>query len=653
MAKAFYKLGGTKRASQLEKWKDGDNSTWKLCISNTEVNAQLLKKRRNTEDCLKEHSLKRQKLEIENKELKNVVQKQAKEIAGLKSGTPVTYRQASKSWPEYSRQQKYNIKKQISAQVCSALSFCNENTFRPCKLEMKNVDEGTYEVLDLATGHFESRSDGEVSSDAHTALYLKDKTSISNAGYHELSMISNLPSSYQIKKYTKQMNDQYEIQNSPEGIVGVQQSLKTQLKFVITCLINNGTQLPDTLRVKLTGDGTQIARGFNVINFAFTVLEEGEKAMSVSGNHCLAIVKVSEANDDELFRALKDIIDEAKGLNSVTVEDRIFKIDYYLGGDMKFLAKVCGIEGATSEFSCIWCKCPKDERYNMDLQWSVTDESLGARTVEDIVRRSKLGKRNKERLNCYREPMFDFVPMHHVIIDALHLFLRISDVLINLLIRDIRILDGIKKSNDHTKAVNLNRYVSFLNDECKVRFHFYNDKESKTLKWRDLTGPEKSRLFATINIQSLFPSLHNKAQIHKLWKDFYSLINFLSQTECDATEFDRCSKSWVRLFVSIYQSKDVTPYIHCFGMHVSQFLELYGNIVTFTQQGLEKLNDITTIYFQHSSNHREHQALKQILEKRNRIEEFELTGHKRTIRSLKCSVCGQIGHNKRTCSDNK
>ena len=101
----------------------------------------------------------------------------------------------------------------------------------------------------------------------------------------------------------------------------------------------------------------------------------------------------------------------------------------------------------------------------------------------------------------------------------------------------------------------------------------------------------------------------------------------------------------------MYQSKDVTQYIHCFGMHVSQLIELYRNIVTFTQRGLEKLNDTTTIYFQHSSNHREHQALKQILEKRNCIEELELTGHKRTTRNLKCSVCGQIGHNKRTCSD--
>ena len=313
---------------------------------------------------------------------------------------------------------------------------------------------------------------------------------------------------------------------------------------------------------------------------------------------------------------------------------------------MKFLATVCGIEGATSQHSCIWCKCSKDDRYNMDLKWSITDESLGARTVEDITRRSKFGKKSKERFNCYRKPMFDYIPMHHVVIDTLHLFLRICDVLINLLIRDIRVLDGIEKSNS-----NLNRYESFLNNECKIHFQFYNDKDSKTLKWRDLTSTEKNRLFTAINIQDLFPLLENNTQIQKLWAEFFSLIQFLSKPECDASEFDQRSKDWVRLFVSVYHCKDVTPYIHCFGMHVSQFIQLYGDVVKFTQQGLEKLNDTTTIYFQHSSNHRENEALKQILEKRNRVENLELVGFKRNVQILKCSICGKAGHNKCTCSD--
>jgi len=43
-------------------------------------------------------------------------------------------------------------------------------------------------------------------------------------------------------------------------------------------------------------------------------------------------------------------------------------------------------------------------------------------------------------------------------------------------------------------------------------------------------------------------------------------------------------------------------------MHVSQFLDLYGNLAKFNQQGLEKLNDLTTIHFQHASNHRARSA---------------------------------------------
>ncbi len=76
--------------------------------------------------------------------------------------------------------------------------------------------------------------------------------------------------------------------------------------------------------------------------------------------------------------------------------------------------------------------------------------------------------------------------------------------------------------------------------------------------------------------------------------------------------------------------------MHAFAMHVHQFLSLDGNIVTFSQQGLEKLNDITTIHYQHSTNHRESEALKQLLEKGNRIEELEY-GYQRSKQVQKCS----------------
>jgi len=45
--------------------------------------------------------------------------------------------------------------------------------------------------------------------------------------------------------------------------------------------------------------------------------------------------------------------------------------------------------------------------------------------------------------------------------------------------------------------------INMLNINCKIPFHIYADKESKTLKWRDLIGPEKLKLFKLIKMQEL------------------------------------------------------------------------------------------------------------------------------------------------------
>ena len=84
--------------------------------------------------------------------------------------------------------------------------------------------------------------------------------------------------------------------------------------------------------MKLTGDGTQIARGFTVVNFAFTILEEDELVCSAKGNHSIGIFKVSE-NYDDLVAALKDFIEEAKDFEVVTVQDKVHNLQYYLGED--------------------------------------------------------------------------------------------------------------------------------------------------------------------------------------------------------------------------------------------------------------------------------------------------------------------------------
>ena len=563
-----------------------------------------------------------------------------------------------KPWKECTRQQKLNRKKVLACNVEEALGFCKNKGFEPHSVELQNVDTGEVDVLDISTGTFCNKENVNANtSSAHSLLYVKDKFSISDVAFRELSaIVPALPRCGQVKKVAQALNSEFEIKPTPNHIPGVQQSLRLRLTTCLSRLIEqaskDGKSLPDNIRVKLTGDGTRIARGLNIINFAFTILEDS-RAQSASGNHVFAILKITEGYD-ELLAGLQDVCNEAMDLEVISIDGKVYRVTWFLGGDWKFLALACGLDSATSTYACIWCKCPKTKRSDMALQWSINDSTEGARSIKEICDKAKLPVNSKYRFNCSNKPIFPFIPMERVVIDHLHLFLRITDVLITMLIRDLQILDDLHGAQgtlpNNEKGKSLVTYQEFLNGPCKIKFTWFIDKESKRLKWRDLTGPEKIRLFKNINIPELFPMLNNKNKTQKLWKDFYSLVQQLSESECnDIDLFDKSAKKWVTEFVGLYQSKDVTPYIHAFSMHVSQFLHLHGNISSFTQQGLEKVNDITTKFYQRASNHHDSESLKQILEKHNRLELLEHRGFSRTKQAQKCSVCRETGHNKRCC----
>lgn len=653
MGKLMSSLGGKKRQQQLMKWQ---TSTWNLQVHQPSLN-NLVKRKRKLESELSEESTKRRRLETEIKTFQKTAKDQSQTIARLAAGRLKKSRGLSERlWSECSRQQQYNRKRRVARSIQGALSFCEGEGFKPCTIEIENIDTGNRQTLDVDSGSFSSKEGHSASNSLHSSLYVKDKYCISNQAYHELSMLSNLPASSQVNRLVQELNSQYKITSAPNGIVGVQQSLRERLKSRLTRLVEQYNkekrEFPDTIRVKLTGDSTQIARGLNVVNIAFTILEEGRQmACSASGNHSIMILKVAEKYED-LAAGLEKLIAEAKDLEVLSIDNKVIRIEFFLGGDWKFLALVCGLESATSDHACIWCKCPKKQRHDMDLTWSMLPEK-GGRSVKEISDKSKLSKSSKNRFNCSHQPMFSFIPLCRVVIDSLHLFLRIADVLINLIIRDLRTLDGVERATSSRNSAGESvgqrfaTYIKFLNDTCKIRFQCFTDKEKK-LNWRDLTGPEKVRLFKNIDIPVLFPDLQSKDQLKKLWSNFFHLTEELGKVDCNAVEIERQAKEWIRLFTTIYQTKDVTPYMHALSMHVPEFIRLYGNIVVFTQQGLEKLNDITTVQFQRASNHRESEALKQLLQKRNRIEELE---HYQRVKQVKtCSKCKQTGHNKRSCS---
>ena len=198
----------------------------------------------------------------------------------------------------------------------------------------------------------------------------------------------------------------------------------------------------------------------------------------------------------------------------------------------------------------------------------------------------------------------------------------------------------------------------FVNDTCHIPFQFFICKESKQLSWRDLMGPEKLVVFRKINLCILFPELPNVTAIQALWDGFMSLHKVLQCEKISSSEADHFqadAQKWVADFTSVYQTKHVTPYIHIMATHVPYFIKKYGNLVQFTQQGMEKLNDETSIDFARSTNHRHENldALKQMMAKKNRIEYLQDNGFERDRRAVMCSVCHQQGHNRLSCTSKK
>ena len=102
---------------------------------------------------------------------------------------------------------------------------------------------------------------------------------------------------------------------------------------------NAAFKLDHKIRVKLSGDGTNIGKRLHVINITFTMLDEGGKAMSADGNHLIAVIKESE-NYDKLEQSLADITKDVGSQQEISVGRLHFEIEWFLGRDWKFLACV-------------------------------------------------------------------------------------------------------------------------------------------------------------------------------------------------------------------------------------------------------------------------------------------------------------------------
>lgn len=344
MGQRISKLGSAKRKDLLENWKCGHDSVWQVQVDTVMVNKELVKANQKNEVSLAAETTKYRKLEEQAQatlkkkvstleaqlvstqaELKCVsesndqLSKSNKRLAAVAMQGSHT-KKKRRVLSSVSRQQQWVRKKQIYTDIRESLSFLESEGLHASSITLVHDETKDIEILDIAHGTYSKGSDncashpGQDDCSLEIVLYVKERFGLSNAAYHELSMVCRrLPRSWKMKDFVQCLNSLWEIKPCPEGY-GMQQSLESRLAERVHHLLQaKRIHAGDKLKVKLSGDGTRVCRKLNLVNFTFTLLNEDDIAMSSRGNHTIAILNVPE-DYEKLAIALRDIVAEVKTL---------------------------------------------------------------------------------------------------------------------------------------------------------------------------------------------------------------------------------------------------------------------------------------------------------------------------------------------------
>lgn len=303
-----------------------------------------------------------------------------------------------------------------------------------------------------------------------------------------------------------------------------------------------------------------------------------------------------------------------------------------------------GIKAANSSHPCPWCKWELRELSKEKLTETLFDEAVNHMTNEvyEISDRSHQEAQNNIGQMGYKHlSLFQFIPFDNVVIDILHLTLRISDKLFFILLMRLEELEG-DSSADLNKRPLTKIFIDFINEKTSIRSVFYfkstrdkKNNETSSFKLRKL--PMKDRLtiinaFESVgSLRNIFEcqNHHNDVMLIRLSRLFGMFKNIIQVLRKDNSEnFEKESlnidlKKWFHIYLKT--GYNVTPYIHAFCFHIPQFIEKHGNLNCFSMQNLEKYNHIDKInYFQSTNRHTE-SFLSTLLEKMNRLEYIRLS----------------------------
>lgn len=520
----------------------------------------------------------------------------------------------SKKLSDLGPRQKLRKLKALKSPVEKALEFLKGFGLNVDSLSLSDEDEQKYDISYCIKKACNYDALSEIDQDKIQAiLHVMDRFAISDEAYHALSMVigEGMPRSYIIKQCKHDIDSICKISNTP-GTIGAQLDFFEELDRLVDDTYDDGPP-EDIIKIRLGGDGTRVSKTVSFLNFSMGLLNTTTSmatATSEEGNRTLAVVKTSE-NYENIKESLQDLISDINKLQDKRNENNVVqyttksgksvKVQISFGGDMKFLLCILGLNAANATYSCMYCKIRKTDRWITQKSQKFYESIRLRRTLDEL--KKKVGQ-----YGVIHPPLFD-VPLDFVVIDELHLLLRIMDILIANLINEAEQIDKRKRGQNALSSL-----VFFINT-CGVSFKVWQSKGTNKLDYTSLGGNELKKLLKTLPNKlsvSSFNFIHEdtRTEIVNLWKKFSEIyFDYIStkhaevSNELASTLFRKCCE-WIEHFIKIgskregYSKSCVTPYMHAMTFHIPNLMLKHSGIKQFTAQGLEKVNDdLKLIYF--------------------------------------------------------
>jgi len=196
-----------------------------------------------------------------------------------------------------------------------------------------------------------------------------------------------------------------------------------------------------------------MSRTTNFMMFSFTLLQAKESILSSKSNRTVAIINGPEKYETmkmslkHFFKEVNELIEKGQ----ITADGKDVSVNFFLGGDMKLLLMVMGINSTTADYACLWCKVHKDNRWDTTKLSNYYNQQPIQRTLEEI---KKLCKCKENNYGCINEPLLN-TALTNVIADELHLLLQITDKLLQNVIDEVLESDAVEdfnKKGEHPKG---------------------------------------------------------------------------------------------------------------------------------------------------------------------------------------------------------